>query len=145
MCMVARWQGNAAAMEGDFGSGPLPPRYVLQLPNARALPAPPEGRLPEDLRVELEFGGAVAIAFLLSRTYVRCLLGSGHSASHPEFGQLAEPGDFDGPLHAVVLTGYRDDGFEYLDPFFLEDAQPRFLPEGEFDACWGGECMLFGR
>lgn len=82
-------------------------------------------------------GAHVLIIKVSGPRYVRCC-GDRPGGAPSRFGALADPGDFGGPMHALLLVGVDDEAVRYLDPYFPRDGQPLTMSRDHLVTMYAG-------
>jgi hypothetical protein len=131
-CMILRLRGepaDEATLHGDHaGIG-----VILSMASTRRLAA----YAIDEIRLALGTDEVVTI-LVHGPPYIRW-----QEITYPDLrsrhGKLCAPGEFGGPLHAVLLVDSDQDGFFLLDPYFPSAAQPLYLPEDALELCFAGQ------
>lgn len=142
MCMIPKMRGQSPTEE-DFHEGASPrghaARLALMLPQTRR--EAPDPGTEDDLQVWLV--EHVLLVSVSGHPYARWLATTPALVS--PFGPLCQQGDYGGPLHAILLIGWRNGGYEFLDPYFLATNQPLWMASDDFVSCFAGEVVLARR
>ena len=142
MCMIQLWRGQEPT-EAAFHDGvnPLPLEVVGRLGDVKLQHFDPGQE--RHLRIELHRGKRI-VAFVLGSPYV-AITSSKYADLTSRHGPMCDAGNFNGPMHAIVLLSCAATSFQYLDPYLAGDSQPLELTDDELERCFAGVAAVFSR